>query len=96
MKTIFFSHSLTTYNTIAESKCLGILERDYPEYYIINPAHQNLPDDFNQAMKCALPLLASCNILAYYKDNSYSPGVDMEIAEAKRLNIAIINLEDMI
>lgn len=100
MNRLFFSHSLTTYNTPIENKCLSLLRDKYPDGYIINPKYVeiiepiNNPQDFRRVMEdYILPIVRSCNILVWYKDDSYAPGVDMEIAEATRLGIPIIKLE---
>ena len=100
---LFFSHSLTTYNTPIENKCLELLRGKYPDHYVINPkdilmdksiSGTTPEDQFRKEMECYfLPRVRECDILAYYKDDSYSPGVDMEIAEATRLGIPIIKLE---
>ncbi len=97
---LFFSHPLTTYNTPAEDKCLSLLGRDYPDYHIIDPKYIEItkliktPEEFKEIMNdYILPIVRDCQLLVYYKDDSHSPGVDMEIAEAKRLNIPVINLE---
>jgi hypothetical protein len=100
MMRLFFSHSLTTYDTPIEDKCLSLLRSKYPDCHIINPKYVqitepiNKPQDFRRVMEdYILPIVRSCNILAWYKDDSYAPGVDMEIAEATRLGIPIIKLE---
>ncbi len=92
---IFFSHSLTSYYTSAESSCLEFISTFYHHYYVINPRDIPLEPtwDFDTCMKHILPRIEGCNILLYYKDDSHSPGVDMEIAEANRLNIPVIKLE---
>lgn len=93
MLAIFFSHSLTTYNTSIEDRCLDALKKRYPDYKIINPRDISMPDDFNETMKCILPLVSQCDMLVWYKDGSYSPGVDMEIVEAHRFKIPAVRLE---
>ena len=40
-----------------------------------------------------LPLARKCDVLAYYKDGSYSPGVEREVLEARRCRVAIVHLE---
>ena len=90
MTIIFYSHSLTTYNTNIEETCENYLRDKYPDSHVINPKYIqitepiNTPGDFDRMMKdYILPIVRSCDILAWYKDESYSPGVDMEIAEAQ-------------
>ena len=84
---IFFSHSLTTYYTQAEKLCLEFIRTHYPNYYIINPRDIALEHhwDFDACMRHLLPEVQRCEILFWYKDDSHSPGVDTEIAEAHRL-----------
>ena len=54
----------------------------------------NNPVEFKEMIEdFILPIVRECNIIAYYKDDSYAPGVDMEIAEAQKLNIPVIKLE---
>ncbi len=97
---LFFSHSLTTYNSSVEDNCLSLLQAKYPNHHVVNPKYIeitepiNTPEDFARIIEdYILPIVKSCNILAYYKDDSFSPGVDMEIAEAQRLAIPIVRLE---
>lgn len=100
--TVFFSHSLTTYNTYLESKCLAIIKNRYPRLKVINPRDYNSPtyssnpkEQFDKEMKLYwLPMVREANALVYFKDDSYSPGVDMEIAEAIKQGIPITNLSD--
>ena len=99
---VFFSHSLTTYNTDLEVKCLTIIKKLYPRCKIINPRDYDSPtyssnskEQFDQEMKLYwLPMVRGSNALVYFKDDSYSPGVDMEIAEANKQGIPIMNLSD--
>jgi hypothetical protein len=89
MNKLFFSHSLTSYNTIGELKSLGWIREKYPDYEVVNPRELKLPDDFNKAMAIVLPMVKICNILVYYKDGSYSPGVDIEIQTAIETGITV-------
>jgi hypothetical protein len=96
---VFFSHPLTTYNTQTEDKCLKYIQALYPNCEIINPSNIEItipittPQEFTDIMRLyILPIVRSSNLLAYYKDESFAPGVDMEIAEATRLHIPIIDL----
>jgi hypothetical protein len=82
MNKLFFSHSLTSYGTAKEQKSLDWVRDKYPDCEIINPVELNLPDDFDEAMAIVLPKVKRCNILVYYKDGSYSPGVEAEIKTA--------------
>lgn len=102
MKKIFFSHPLGTYSTEAEDKYLELLKLKYPYSKIINPKYIEItepiitPEDFRRVMEdYILPIVKSCSILAYYKDDSYAPGVEMEIEEATRLGILIVNLGEL-
>jgi len=100
MMVVFFSHSLTTYDTPIEVRCLRIVRQKYPNCKIVNPKYVQVPgpldtpEDFaNMMEKYILPIVRSCDVLVYYKDDSYSPGVDMEIAEASGLGIPVYRLE---
>ena len=70
----------------------------YPSYRIINPKYINIaiemvtPEDFRQMMiYYILPIARTCNVLAYYKDGSYAPVVDMEIEEALNSKFPLSN-----
>lgn len=95
VKRLFFSHSLTTYNTSTEGKCLKFLRERYPCACIVNPRDVPLDPtwDFDTCMRRLLPEVGKCDTLVYYKDDSYSPGVDAEIEEALRLSIPIVKLK---
>jgi len=97
---IFFSHSLTTYGTDIESRCLAFLKSQHPNSEIINPhlieikESIDTSEEFERVMRLyILPIVRSCDLLAYYKDDGYSPGVDMEVAEAERLHIPVKKVE---
>lgn len=102
MKKIFFSHSLTTYNTTIEDDCLAFLQKEYFDHNIVNPKYILMDkwiipitpeEQFKREMEYYfLPRVRECNILAYYKDDSYSPGVDMEISEATKLGIPVVRI----
>lgn len=96
---LFFSHSLATYGTEVESACLGWLHEHYPGCHIINPKYIQItediatPADFNRMMAdYILPIVRSCHTVTFYKDGSYSPGVDAEVEEAKRQGLAVVEI----
>lgn len=93
--TVFFSHSMTTYSSAVEERCLITIKKMFPKYRIINPRDVplNAEWDFDACMTHLLPLVHNSKAVAWYKDDSYSPGVDIEIAEATRLGIVVVKVE---
>ena len=90
---LFFSHSLTSYKTPQVRKCLEFLREEYPYYGVVNPECVPLEGlSFDDCMTRVLFLVRLCDLLVFYRDGSYSPGVDMEIAEAKGMGIPLVEL----
>jgi len=93
VKVVFFSHSLTSYSSPEERECVFYLRDKYRGCELLDPSRLRLPDDFDKAMKVVLPLVRKCDVLAYYKDGSYSPGVDCEVLEAHKHGVVVVHLE---